>query len=104
MQDPTYPRPQLRRKHWTSLNGRWRFAFDNDARGECPSGTAAWPLEIEVPFAPESARSGIGDRGFHRACWYERDFELAPLLEHQRVLLHFGAVDYFARVWVNDVP
>ena len=62
-------------------------------------------LTIEVPFPPESARSGIGDRGFHNACWYEREFEIPPgFVGHgKRVLLHFGAVDYLARVWVNDV-
>jgi beta-galactosidase/beta-glucuronidase len=54
---------------------------------------------IEVPFAPESIRSGIHDTGFHATCWYERDFEVLP--GGDRVLLHFGAVDYRARVWVN---
>ena len=51
------------------------------------------------PFPPESAASGIHDRTFHLACWYERDFEL--LRDEGRVILRFGAVDYSARVWVN---
>lgn len=75
---------------------------------------------ILVPFAPESRSSGIGDTGFHRACWYEREFEYEKptekpgeknLVEKKpcgdkkpgRVILHFGAVDYLARVWVNNM-
>ena len=94
-----YPRPQLQRANWMSLNGRWRFRFDDKACMGCPADVREWPLEIIVPYPPESKASGIGDRGFHQACWYERDFELAP--GKDRVVLHFGAVDYEARVWVN---
>jgi len=54
---------------------------------------------IEVPFA-RNPQSGIGDTGFHQNCWYEREFDLPK--GEGRVLLHFGAVDYRARVWVND--
>src|SRR5918995_3053794 len=106
MQDLAYPRPQLRRQSWMNLNGPWRFAFDADLRERVPRDVRNWPHEIRVPFAPESERSGIGDQRFHRACWYERSFELTPsIMGHgRRVLLHFGAVDYHARVWVNDVP
>jgi beta-galactosidase/beta-glucuronidase len=104
----TYPRPQLRRKRWTSLNGPWQFAFDPSARWRFPKDVAEWPLTIQVPFAPECARSGIGDRGFHRACWYQRDFDVPDVAEMRRtgkrVLLHFGAVDYHARVWINGIP
>jgi beta-galactosidase/beta-glucuronidase len=106
MKDPSYPRPQLQREAWLSLNGLWRFAFDDDLRYRIPGDVEAWPLEIRVPFAPECERSGIRDTGFHRACWYERDFELPYEMvgSNRRVLLHFGAVDYHARVWVNDIP
>jgi beta-galactosidase/beta-glucuronidase len=103
-----YPRPQLRRPDWTSLNGQWRFAFDADAVHQLPTDVREWPLAIEVPFAPESARSGIADTGFHRACWYAREFAVPDVAgirrRGDRVLLHFGAVDYHARVWLNDVP
>jgi len=95
-----YPRPQLQRSDWICLNGSWKFTFDDDGRFVRPSDISEWPHTIEVPFAPESTRSGIGDRGFHLNCWYEREFDL-PRGEG-RVLLHFGAVDYRARVWVND--
>ncbi len=97
-----YPRPQLKRESWLSLNGPWRFAFDNDLRFRTPREISHWPLTIHVPFAPESAKSGIGDLGFHRACWYEREFDLPDDYRSGRVLLHFGAVDYHARVWVNE--
>jgi beta-galactosidase/beta-glucuronidase len=52
-----------------------------------------------VPYPPESEASGVGNRDYHYACWYQREFQLNP--GGQRVLLHFGAVDYRARVWVN---
>jgi beta-galactosidase/beta-glucuronidase len=99
-----YPRPLLRRVQWLSLNGPWRFLFDDEMRHRAPSGIDCWPLTIEVPFAPEAKLSGIGDTGFHRCCWYQREFELAREQADGRVLLHFGAVDYHARVWLNDCP
>jgi beta-galactosidase/beta-glucuronidase len=94
-----YPRPQLQRAQWTSLNGTWRFCFDDADSLGCPADVKKWPLEIVVPFPPEAKASGLGDRGFHKACWYERDFECRPAKD--RVILHFGAIDYSARVWVN---
>lgn len=95
-----YPRPQLVRDDWTSLDGRWQFCFDDEGRWQCPEDVEDWPLEIEVPFAPEARASGIGDTGFHPVCWYRREFECRRGAE--RVMLRFGAVDYGARVWVND--
>lgn len=94
-----YPRPQLVRDQWLNLNGKWRFCYDDDGRYKMPEGVPEWTHEITVPFAPETEMSGIGDTGFHRVCWYERDFELAP--GSARTILHFGAVDYACRVWVN---
>jgi beta-galactosidase/beta-glucuronidase len=97
--DTPYPRPLLERSDWTSLNGPWRFAFDPEQKYTHPSQIDRWPLQIRVPFPPESKASGIGDTSFHPACWYQRDFDLVP--DDRRVLLHFSAVDYAARVWVN---
>ena len=97
-----YPRPQLRRSHWISLNGPWRFTFDEQMH-RSPDEIDHWPHTIEVPYAPECARSGIGDTGFHRYCWYQREFELDLPIAQGRVILHFGAVDYSARVWVNGM-
>ena len=87
---PEYPRPQLRRREWINLNGDWRFAFDRPD----------FEQTILVPFAYQSDLSGIGDRSLHDTVWYSRLFE-APTAE--RLLLHFGAVDYEATVWLNDV-
>ena len=99
MSETAYPRPQLVREHWQSLNGQWKFTFDNNDQYRHASDPIQWTHEIQVPFPPESETSGIGDRGFHRACWYQREFEITP--GEGRVLLHFGAVDYRAKVWVN---
>ncbi len=98
--DCEYPRPQLRRAHWQPLNGHWQFAFDPDMRWQQPGQLPDWPLQILVPFPPESKASGIGDRGFHPVCWYRREFDCDP--EDGRIVLHFGAVDYQSSVWVND--
>ena len=94
-----YPRPQLQRPQWTSLNGTWRFFYDDEQKFASPLDIEDWPQRITVPYPPESEASGIADRGLHRVCWYEREFEIEA--NDQRVLLHLGAVDYSAKVWVN---
>jgi beta-galactosidase/beta-glucuronidase len=81
------------------LNGKWRFLFDDNRAFETPGEIRKWPLSIQVPYPPESRASGVGDRGFHRVCWYERNFDVQA--QSGRVILHFGAVDYAAKVWVN---
>lgn len=87
---PEYPRPHLQREAWSSLNGEWELAV-----GARP----VYDRRIVVPFCPESALSGIGER-VGDVLWYRRRFD-PPAAE--RLLLHFGAVDYRATVWVNDV-
>jgi beta-galactosidase/beta-glucuronidase len=98
-----YPRPQLRRDGWQPLNGEWEFALDPAAIWSHPS-DVRWNARIVVPFAPESPASGIHDTGFFRACWYRRAIATPDLGAACRLLLHFGAVDYFATVWINDKP
>jgi beta-galactosidase/beta-glucuronidase len=95
-----YPRPQFRRQKWQSLNGRWDFAIDADGELSTPD-RVAWSTQIEVPFAPETARSGIADTGLYRGCWYRRKLDAQSLEPKQRLILHFGAVDYRALVWVD---
>ncbi len=97
-----YPRPQLRRAAWQSLNGTWDFAFDVAAKWSSPA-EVSWSEHIAVPFAPEAPASGIRLIGFFKACWYRRSFALPPLATGQRVVLHFGAVDYETAVWVNGI-
>lgn len=96
-----YPRKNfVRNGSWMSLNGTWSFFFDHEERFNHPSEISNWPRKIEVPFAPECRASGIGDTSYHNRCWYQRDFEVRK--SDKRVLLHFGAVDYEARVWLNS--
>ncbi len=101
--DNNHPRPQLTRYDWTDLCGAWQFAYDDDDQG-LDQGWVRKPevfdRTITVPFPPESAASGIGDPSFHPVVWYRRTFQ-ARREQGKRLLLHFGAVDYRARVWVN---
>jgi beta-galactosidase/beta-glucuronidase len=97
-----YPRPQLQRKEWISLNGPWEFALDHYGAWREPD-EVPFAGRIHVPFAPEAPASGVGDTSFYRACWYRQDLELPRRAEGERWLLHFGAVDYRATVWANGI-
>jgi beta-galactosidase/beta-glucuronidase len=97
-----YPRPQLRRAHWYSLNGVWEFAHDRERAWTRPS-QVAWTRRIRVPFAPETPASGIGEPDYTASCWYRRQCALPPHPTDGRWLLHFGAVDYHATVWIDGV-
>jgi hypothetical protein len=95
-----YPRPLLERGEWTSLDGQWQFALDPGASLATPE-AVRFGAKIQVPFAPETPRSGIGDTGLYRACWYRRELVTPDLDPDDRLLLHFGAVDYEATVWLD---
>ena len=104
-----FPRPQLFRgeENWINLNGQWEFDYDNGRSGEergMFTADAEYNLEITVPFCPESELSGIGNTDFIYCVWYRRMCEIPESwdLIKGRVLVHFGAVDYEAKVWVND--
>jgi beta-galactosidase/beta-glucuronidase len=105
---PLHPRPQLTRPGWVDLCGTWQFGYDDADLGrhqrwyDRRSGDVddVFDRVITVPFPPESAASGIGDRAFHPVVWYRRTFSV-PGSDAQRLLLHFGAVDYRASVWVD---
>lgn len=101
---PEYPQPQFQRALWSNLNGPWEFEFDDRNAGleqNWAAGERKFSRTITVPFAFETRRSGIGDTSFHPWVWYRRSFSLSPEWTGKRVLLHFGAVDYRAWVWVN---
>ncbi len=100
---PEHPRPQMQRKGWRNLNGEWDFAFDFGNSGIARKMYEETQLDrkITVPFCPESDLSGIGYKDFMPAVWYLRTFELTQEQRNGRVMLHFGAVDYECRVWVN---
>src|SRR5215207_8070050 len=97
-----YPRPQLVRASWYSLNGQWDFALDPEGRWRIPQ-DVLWDDHLEVPFAPEAPSSGVAQTGFFLACWYRRRIELPVGDTSERWVLHFGAVDYAATVWVNGI-
>jgi beta-galactosidase/beta-glucuronidase len=95
-----HPRKIFRRERWCSLNGEWDFLFDNSQKITNPYQLKELDKKIKIPFAPETSASGIGDTGFHPRCWYKKEFELKPT--GKQIVLHFGAVDYQAQVWLND--
>ena len=100
---PEYPRPQFVRENWMNLNSQWQFEIDQGNSGRARGLVEKEPLEqiITVPFCPESKLSGVQHVDFMRAVWYRRTFKLPRKASGKRVFLHFGAVDYFAEVWVN---
>jgi beta-galactosidase/beta-glucuronidase len=89
-----------RRRDWTSLDGLWAFAIDPRAEWRSPE-DARFDRQIEVPFAPETPRSGIGDPGLYRACWYGKRLALPEIDGDEQLFLRFGAVDYACTVWVD---
>ena len=100
---PEYPRPQLVREDFINLNGKWEFEIDNAMVGFAKKYQNRPSLngEIIVPFCPESKLSGIGNVDYMNCVWYRRRLDIPAEWKGKSVLVHFGAVDYFARVWVN---
>ncbi len=98
-----FPQPQFEREQWQTLNGAWEFEFDDanaGIRDDWASGKK-FSRSIVVPYSFETKLSGIGDTSFHPYIWYRRTFAVPAAWQGKRVLLHFGAVDYQADVWVN---
>ena len=97
---PEYPRPIMERTQWQNLNGLWNYAILPIGK-QTPT---TFDGEILVPFAVESSLSGVQKRlGTDNELWYQREFTVPSAWKNNRVLLHFGAVDWKADVWVNDV-
>ena len=97
---PEYPRPIMERSDWKNLNGLWKYAITK--KGD-PT-PAAYQGDILVPFAVESSLSGVGKMiNEKEELWYQRTFDVPSNWRGKQVLLHFGAVDWKAEVWVNDV-
>lgn len=90
-----HPRPDFCREQWMSLNGIWEFDFGK--KGKSPD----YAQTIQVPFVYQSEAGGIGSKENHDIMWYRREFALTELKPGKRYLLHFGAVDYYTKVWVN---
>lgn len=120
--DGSHPRPLLIRSAWRSLDGTWEFARDDADRGLAdgwadPDGGVEFPKRIEVPLPPEAPASGLGDLSPQRVVWYRRTLDADDLAAAGspgssgssgssgggRLLLHLGAVDHAAHVWVDGV-
>lgn len=109
-QEGVHPRPQMLRRMHTPLDREVLFAYDDADVGvdeHWEDELAVFGRRIQLPFAPESAASGVGDTGFHPVVWYripitQEDLSTSGLGQQgDRILLHFGAVDYLTDVWVD---
>jgi len=102
---PEHPDPQRRRNDWINLNGTWSFQIDSERVGLKQGWQRGHELtgRILVPFCPESRLSGLGQTDFMPAVWYRRTFRVPAEWRGRRVRLHFGAVDFDTRVWLNGV-
>ena len=97
---PEYPRPQLVRDQWQNLNGLWDYAIVG--RGSNPP--EKYDGKILVPYAIESSLSGVGKMvGENKELLYHRTFTVPANWKNKKVILHFGAVDWLADVWMNDI-
>jgi len=93
-----YPRPQMVRDQWKNLNGLWNYAV-TPVMQQKPE---EWDGQILVPFAIESALSGVKRRvGPENRLWYQHSFTVPDEWQGQRVILHFGAVDWLSHIWIN---
>ena len=100
-----YPRPQFLREEWMNLNGIWEFEFDDNNVGLLEK----WYLKkefssrIQVPFVFQSKLSGINDEKFHDVVWYKKRFSISNNWDDKKIILHFGAVDYRAKVFIDGL-
>lgn len=102
---PEHPRPDFERANWLNLNGVWQFQIDNDEVGEALGYTYGrdFARDILVPFCPESELSGVHVTDFMNCVWYRRMVRIPESMQGRRLFLHFGAVDWHAKVWVNGL-
>lgn len=100
---PEHPNPQFERESWENLNGTWQFEIDKSISGEDREFYKREKLsgEIIVPFCPESKLSGVGETDFMCSVWYKRTISVRN--KEKRIILHIGACDYCATVYVNGV-
>ncbi len=98
-----YPRPDRVRQTWCTLNGQWDFAFDREKAGKKEKWYQSFPaqMQIEVPFAYQCKLSGIESSEHCDVVWYDRKITVPAQMKGKRCLLHFGAVDYKADVWLD---
>ena len=102
MERKAYPRPELVRKNWTNLNGKWDFEFDFGATGRERKvyEQEKFSKKINVPFCPESKLSGIEYKDFINACWYRKTIKVGNL-GTDRLLINFEAAYYTTYLYIN---
>ncbi len=101
---PEHPNPQLQRREWINLNGKWSFEIDKSKSGlerKFYEPQKKFESTINVPFCPESVLSGVEYKDFMAAVWYSREFTVPEKYKNLRTIIHFGAVDYKATVFIN---
>jgi beta-galactosidase/beta-glucuronidase len=102
---PEYPRPQFERTEWLNLNGTWTCAIDNEKSGleKKFQQSKGFDTKITVPFCPESKLSGLSHTDFIEQMWYHRSVTVPEAWRHERILLHFGAVDFECEAFIDGV-
>lgn len=95
-----YPRPIMERSAWINLNGLWNYSITSTG----VNSPQTFEGEILVPFAVESSLSGVQKKlSKDDLLWYEREFTIPDNWKKDKVLLHFGAVDWESTIWINDI-
>ena len=100
---PEHPRMQFYRPDWVNLNGEWSYEFDFGKSGieRGLQNSTGFAGKITVPFCPESPLSGVGHTDFIESMFYQRVLEIPAAWDGRRILLHFGAVDYTAVIYLD---
>ncbi len=100
---PEYPRPQFERAQWVNLNGEWTCSFDFGKSGNDRDwkNSTGFDGKIIVPFCPESKLSGVQYTDFIPCIWYQRTLNIPADWKEKKILLHFGAVDYEALIYID---
>lgn len=100
---PEHPRPQFVRDSWVNLNGTWTYTFDFGESGLARGleKSQGFDGNITVPFCPESKLSGVEYKDFINCMWYQRSVDIPAAWEGKKILLNFGAVDYYSTIYVN---
>ncbi|HCE44536.1 MAG TPA: beta-glucuronidase [Lentisphaeria bacterium] len=100
---PEHPKPQFERQSWINLNGQWTYTFDFGKSGSERGlkDSKGFADKITVPFCPESELSGVGHKDFIEMMWYQKDIQIPKDWSGRKIIIHFGAVDYIAEVFVD---